>query len=108
MSGKRKLRPRTLARNLERAEHQLHRDKLKLAALSPGGSPQRPIELESASVVEARAASFACVVCDQSCHVTSHEALTASGERLRRVEVACSRCATRRFLYFRVVGSALN
>lgn len=108
MSGKRKLRPRTLVRNQERDQQKLQQDKLKLAALSDGGSPQRPIAVESASVVESRAASFPCVACDQSCYVVNHEALTNAGERLRRVEVGCSRCGTRRHFYFRVVGSPLN
>lgn len=108
MSGKRKARPRTIARNLDREQRKLRDDKLKLAELSDGGSVQRPIAVESASVVESRASSFPCTACDHTCHVINHEALTKLGERLRRVEVSCSRCGTRRHLYFRVVGSPLN
>ena len=108
MSGKRKTRSRTIARNLEREQHKLQQDKLKLAELSEGGAAQRPIAVESASVVESRASSLPCVVCDYGCHVLNHEALTDGGERLRRLEVGCSRCGTRRYLYFRVVGSPLN
>jgi len=108
MSGKRKVRPRTLARSLERDQRKLLQDKLKLAELGDGGSTQRPIAVESASVIESRAASLPCVACEQSCHVVSHEALTNVGERLRRVEVACTRCGTHRRLFFRVVGSQLN
>lgn len=108
MSGKRKPRARTISRSLERDQRKLQSDKLKLASLSDGGSAQRPFAVESASVVESRAASLPCVVCNESCHVVSHDALTDAGERLRRVEVCCSRCATHRRIYFRLVGSALN
>lgn len=108
MSGKRKARPRTIARNLEREQRKLLQDKLALAALTDGGSPRRPIDVESASVIETRAANFPCVACDNSCHVLEHKALVDQGERLRKVAVGCTRCGTRRHLYFRVVGSMLN
>lgn len=107
MSSKRKLRPRTIARNLERDQRKLLQDKLALAELADGGSPERPIAVESSSVVERRAAGIACVACEQPCHVINHDAITIGGARLRRVEVRCTRCNTRRQLYFRV-GSLLN
>jgi hypothetical protein len=108
MSGKRKARPRTIARILERDQRKLLQDKLALAALEEGGSARRPISVESASVVESRALGFPCVACSNSCHLLGHDALIEREDRLRRVEVGCTRCGTRRYLYFRVVGSLLN
>lgn len=107
MSGKRKPRARTIARNLEREQHKLLAHKSKLAELAEGGSPQRPMGVESASVIEARAASLPCIACEQPCRVVAHEALVDEN-RVRRVELVCPRCATRRYVYFRIVGLMLN
>lgn len=108
MSGKRKPRPRTIARQLEREQRSLRDNKWRLAELSDGGSPARPIEVESASIVEPRAASLPCVDCDQTCRVVSHEALPTVSDRLRRVDVLCTRCGAKRSVYFRIVGPPLN
>jgi predicted Zn finger-like uncharacterized protein len=73
----------------------------KLAALSAGGSPERPIKVGSASVVEIRTAALACPLCGGSYRIEDHVS-AASG--LRRVDVACRHCSTPRSLWFRLVS----
>lgn len=108
MSQSRKPRPRSGRRKLERDQHQLLDRKLKLATLSEGGSASRPISVESSSVVEGRATTFPCLACEQNTHVLAHEALTNGLHRLRQVTVGCTRCGTRRVLFFKIAGPALN
>jgi hypothetical protein len=107
-----KKRPRTERREAQRAAVKLARVRLALAALEPGGSPDRPIEVESASTIETRAASLPCPACEaSSTRVEEHEAITvrADSERpsyLRVVHLLCPRCGVRREIYFRI-GTAL-
>lgn len=101
-------RARTVRREAERDARKLGEAKLKLASLSAGGSPDRPIEVSSASVIEPQASSTACVLCDApSMRIEEHVVETvAGGGRLRVVRVRCPRCGNRRELYFRI-GTAL-
>lgn len=101
-------RARTSRREAERDARKLGEAKLKLAALSAGGSPDRPLEVTSASVIEPQAASTACVLCDApSMRVDEHVVETIDGaRRLRVVRVRCPRCGHRRALYFHI-GTAL-
>lgn len=101
-----KKRPeRTARRARERAARDLVRDREKLAALSPGGSRERPIEIDSASVVESRIRSLACVQCEGDYRILDHRA-PASG--IREVDVRCAQCETPRTLWFRLVSSEPN
>lgn len=101
-----KKRPdRTARRAHERATRQLVRDREKLAALSPGGSRERPIAVDSAAVVEVRVRALACPQCEGTYRVADHRA-PASG--LREVDVRCDRCGTPRTLWFRLVTSEPN
>jgi hypothetical protein len=77
----------------------------ELAALSPGGSPQRPIKVGSASVVEVRTAALACPLCGGSYRLEEHVAPTSG---LRRVDVVCRHCSTPRSLWFRLVSFDAN
>lgn len=77
-----------------------------LARLAPGGSPDHPLELSSASQVEPHAQSTPCPVCSGELRVVEHEAVVLSGRRLRVVHVRCHHCAAERQLHFRI-GTAL-
>lgn len=100
-----KKRPeRTARRQSERAARQLVRDREKLATLSPGGSPERPIAVDSAAVVEVRAQATPCPQCEGELRVGEHR----SERGLRVVAVTCTRCHVKRELWFRLVSSEPN
>lgn len=91
-----KKRERTLRREAERDAEKLGDARERLAALEPGGSPERPIRVESASQVELRVESLRCPRCDGELRVNEHAAKTIRGLALREVDARCKRCAHRR------------
>jgi predicted RNA-binding Zn-ribbon protein involved in translation (DUF1610 family) len=94
-------RPRTERREAERDAAKLARARMKLAALEPGGGPERPIEVTSASVIEPHASSMPCAACGaQGLRIEEHVAELSRG--LRVVHVLCPRCGTRREVFFRI------
>jgi hypothetical protein len=97
-----KPRPRTERREAARAQEKLARAREKLARLEPGGSPERPIALESASQVEVHASSLRCTRCDGDLRVEEHLARTIEEQRLRLVHLVCARCGARRDAWFRL------
>jgi predicted Zn finger-like uncharacterized protein len=98
-------RKRTAQRERERALRKLVRDREKLAALSPGGSEQRPIHVTSASVVEVRVSHLTCPQCEGAYRVKEHSS-PASG--IRKVDVVCVLCGTPRTLWFRIGSDEAN
>jgi hypothetical protein len=102
MSGK---RPRTARRVAERDAKKLVRDRERLAALVPGGSRERPIEVTSTAVIEIRALAMPCPQCEGQFRIRAHEA-PESG--IRRVDVTCRQCAAPRSLWFRLVSDEPN
>lgn len=100
-----KKRPeRTARRAAERATRQLVRDREKLAALSPGGSRERPIVVPSSSVIEVRARAMPCPQCEGELRVGEHRA--EAGQRA--VDVTCTRCHAARTLWFRLGSDEPN
>jgi len=97
-------RPRTERRALARELAKMARDKDKLARLSPGGAPERAIELASASQVETHARSVPCPLCEGPLRVDAHTAETIDGLRVRVAQVTCTRCGVHRSLYFRLAA----
>jgi len=95
-------RSRTQRRADERALRKLVRDRERLAALEPGGSRERPIAVDSASVVEVRIRRLACPQCEGEYKVDEHRA-PESG--IRQVRVTCTRCGVSRELWFRLVSN---
>lgn len=98
---------RSERREAERAGLKLAEARLKLASLEVGGSPDRPIEVESASIVEPHAAGLACAACLDRTRVEEHSAETLPDKNgvprsLRVVRVRCSRCGVARDVYFRL------
>lgn len=90
----------------ERDARKLVREKQKLAKLEVGGSPERPITVPSASVIEVHAASVPCPLCAGSFKIDEHAARTVGGRMLREVAVTCLRCGVSRSLWFSI-GSPL-
>ena len=102
MSGK---RPRTQRRIDERAARKLVQDREKLFALLPGGARARPIEVDSAAVIEVRTHALPCPQCEGRYRIREHVSI-ASG--LRRVDVTCRQCGAPRSLWFRIVSAEPN
>jgi hypothetical protein len=100
--------PRRQRRARERAQTKLVRDQERLARLQPGGSPERPLEVESPAQVDVIAGSTACPLCDGSLQLSIHAAETVGGVRLRVARLTCTRCGVPRTLYFRLVEPQLH
>jgi len=103
-----KTRPRTARRADERAARALVRDREKLAAMEPGGSPERPVEVPSSAVVELRARTTPCPQCQGELKVEDHRATVVDGVALREVPVICRRCHVRRTLWYRLAPPLPN
>lgn len=95
-------RARTVRREAERDALALARDRERLFALERGGSPERPIDISAASVVEVSARAVQCPRCDGRHHLDEHVAVTVSGVRLREARLVCRECGSRRSLWFRL------
>ncbi len=108
MAGKKKLSGRALRREAERAAEKLGRDREKLASLEPGGAPERPIEIRSASEVEVIARSMPCSRCGAPVRLDEHLADTIGITRFRIARLSCSMCGARRSVYFRIALALPN
>ena len=97
-----KTRPRSERRVRERAARQIVRDRQKLAALSPGGAPDRPIDVPSAAVIPLRARSTPCPLCDGALRVDHETAESRGGRLVHATHVTCTRCGVARALWFHV------
>lgn len=78
--------------------------KRKLLALEPGGSPDRPLDVLTSSVIEPKAKSTRCPSCDEPFELEAHEAHTDEHGRLREVALACRFCGERRSMWFRIAA----
>jgi uncharacterized C2H2 Zn-finger protein len=101
-------RARTARRAALRASDKLAQKRERLFLLEPGGTPERPIDVEASSVVEPRAAALECPRCQVAFRVEAHRAPSSPGMRLREAEVSCPRCGGRRSIWFRLAGDSLN
>lgn len=97
-------RARTSSRALARRAEKIAQKREKLARLDPGGSPQRPVEIASASVVELRAEREPCLGCEKPVRCTEHR--VEGGLRVARV--VCKECGRERSYYFRLGTPRLN
>jgi hypothetical protein len=84
------------------------RDRERLATLEPGGSPDRPIEIVSASLVEPKARDLPCVICGGAVHLDDHTARTIDGLALRLAHVRCPSCSYARAIYFLIDSELPN
>jgi len=108
MAKKRPERARTARRAQARQLEKIATQRERLFSLEPGGTPERPIEVSSASLVEPRAAALHCPRCDEPLRVEAHNAPSSEGMRLREAVVRCARCGQSRSVWFRLTGPALN
>jgi hypothetical protein len=99
-----KPRARTERRQRERAARQLVRDQQRLAALEPGGAPDRPIPVPSSSVIPVRARAQPCPLCGGSLRLDDE---TAESATLRATHMSCMRCGVARRLWFVISGPPL-
>jgi hypothetical protein len=95
-------RERTVRREAARALTKLGQARERLFKLEAGGSAERPIEVETPSVVEVRALAVPCPQCGSEHDVLEHAAVTTELGSLREVRLRCRRCASRRSLWFRL------
>jgi hypothetical protein len=80
----------------------------KLATLEPGGTPDYPMNVESASQIEVRALSMPCLRCDGPYRLDEHTAERFGSQHVRLVRVHCGHCGVGRRLFFRVAPELCN
>jgi hypothetical protein len=101
-------RPRRQRREQERALRKQVERAERMADELPGGAPERPIEVASASVVEPKARAVACVRCGGALEPRADRATSTPRGVLREIELACRQCHGRRTLWFRIAPQATN
>jgi len=100
-------RPRRQQREEQRTLRKSVRQLERLAAELPGGSPQRPIDVAAASVVETRARSIQCVQCDAiEMELRGDRATSTARGILRELAMVCRQCHAARAIWFRVATGA--
>jgi hypothetical protein len=100
-------RPRRQQREQERALRKTVRQLERLAAEMPGGSPERPIDVTSASVVETKARSLPCVQCEAiEMELRGDRATSTARGILRELALVCRQCHAARAVWFRVAPGA--
>lgn len=92
----------------DRAHDKLVNDLERLASLEPGGSPDRPIVVDTPAVVDLRAVARPCPLCEGALRLEAHTADEIDGIRLRVAELSCVRCGVRRKRYFRLAETTLH
>jgi hypothetical protein len=101
--GKRKSkRPAVEKRRIEKKLRAIADERKKLAALEPGGSPERPLQVTTAATVESRARARGCVHCDGAMQVLAHDSETVGDRRLRRVTLRCKQCQSERLVWVEI------
>lgn len=93
-------RKRAERRALERDVRKQLEQRDKLSALSPGGAPERAIEVASASLIEPMARASRCPRCGGD--VRLEEYVVEGGLRVARVR--CTACGSPRALYYRIAA----
>lgn len=86
-----------------RERQKLVRDLERLARLEAGGSPERPLTIDSPAVVEVRAVAKPCPLCEGPLRLDEHAAEEIDGVRLRVASVTCTLCGVRRSIYFHLI-----
>ncbi len=106
--SKSKPRPRTAKREAERANAAVAATRERIARLEPGGAADWPITVESAVLVERRAAELPCTQCGGELEVKEHDAKVVGESRRRIVAAKCRRCGTVRTIWFAIVEAVEN
>jgi predicted RNA-binding Zn-ribbon protein involved in translation (DUF1610 family) len=106
--SKPKVRPRTARREAQRQADVIERTRDRIVRLQPGGSADWPITVESAVLVERRAAEFKCTQCGDELDIKSHDAKVVGTSRRRIVGASCRSCGHVRTLWFTIVEPVEN
>jgi hypothetical protein len=106
--GKQDKRARAARRERERQLGKLARDRERLAALAPGGAPERPIAVRSIAVIEGKATSEPCPLCGGGMELIEHAAIEREGEPLRALGLRCRGCHVSRTRYFALRPALVN
>jgi hypothetical protein len=100
-------RPRRQQRQQQRALRKTVRQLERLATELPGGSPERPIDVASASVVETKARAVPCIQCEAvEMELRGDKAASTARGVLREVAMVCRQCHAARAVWFRVATGA--
>ena len=100
-------RPRRQQREQQRTLRKTVRQLERLAAEMPGGSPERPIEVTSAAVVETKARAIPCIQCEAlEMQLRGDRAASTARGVLRELAMVCRQCHAARAVWFRVATGA--
>jgi hypothetical protein len=101
-------RPRRARREQDRALRKEVRRLEELAAQLPGGTPERPIDVAAASVVEVKARATPCPQCGGQLEIKGDRAEPTPRGLLREIALACRLCRAPRTIWFRVAAAGPN
>jgi hypothetical protein len=101
-------RKRSVAREDARRIAQGLRDRERLARLEAGGTPDHPIVVVSASLVEPKARALPCIACGAAVRIEEHAAKTIQGVALRLAHTSCAMCEHERTIYFAISPPLVN
>jgi hypothetical protein len=101
-------RPRKERREQERALRKNVRATERLAKQLPGATPENPIDVASASVVEIQARATPCPQCGGTLDLRGERADSTPRGVLREIRAACRLCRAPRTLWFRIALAAAN
>jgi hypothetical protein len=101
-------RPRRKQREEARAARKQVRRTEALAGKLPGGSPEYPLEVTSAAVVEGAARATPCIQCGGDLELRSDRATSTARGIVREMALVCRLCHAPRTLWFRITPPAAN
>jgi hypothetical protein len=101
-------RPRRERRARDRALRKEVRRTEELGRQLPGASPENPVDVASASVVETLARATPCVQCGGQLEPHGDRATSTARGVLRAIAVTCRRCHAARTLWFRIAPPRAN
>lgn len=108
MGKKKPSRARSERRAVDREVKKQLEARERVGRLSPGGAPERPIEVATASLVEPMARASRCVRCDAEVRLEEHAVRSVEGRSLRVARVSCPSCGATREIYFAIVTPVLH
>jgi hypothetical protein len=107
-SPRRRTVAREDARRIARMTKNALRDRERLAQLEAGGTPDHPIVVVSASLVEPKARALPCIACGAAVRIEEHAAKTIHGAALRLAHTSCAMCEHERTIYFAISPPLVN
>lgn len=91
---------RAKRRQLERVVRKSEATVDRVLGMLPGGAPENPIDVESASVIDTRAVRDPCPKCAGDSELVEHLATIVEQRRLREARVRCRQCGKERSVWF--------